>query len=216
MTETPLAYADRVRADRGYLTVSELIADTRNVFLDPHSTLLSSHVRMGTGNVFFPNVRFDADSDSLLIGDRNQFFEGTRIDARAGGRIAIGGENEFGPHAVTLLGNRPDSTVTVGDRVRLRGKIDVAGASRLGDGCQILGDVSAMSVELGGGGSYRDVDPDLRGAVLKGRGHASRIVLHQGQVINGDGDFAAAAIERQSVYHPVPTPRPIRVAECLP
>lgn len=204
MTETPLAYADRVRADRGYLTASELIADTRNVFLDPYSTLVSAHVHMGTGNVFFPNVRFDADPDSLLIGDRNHFFEGTRIDARAGGRIDIGAENEFGPHAVTLLGNRPDSTVTVGDRVRLRGKIDVAGASRLGDGCQILGDVSAESVELGGGGSYRDADPDLRGAVLKGRGHASRIVLLRGQVVNGEGEFAAAAIERQSVYHPRP------------
>ncbi|MFD8768280.1 hypothetical protein [Microbacterium oxydans] len=178
MTETPLAYTDRVRADRGYLTVSELIADAQNVFLDPYSTLVSAHVRTGTGNVFFPHVRFDAGPDSLL--------------------------------------NRPDSTVTVGDRVRLRGKIDVAGASRLGDGCQILGDVSAISVDLGGGGSYRDVDPDLRGAVLKGRGHASRIVLHQGHVINGDGDFAAAAIERQAVYHPVPTRHAIRVAEGRP
>ncbi|MGO4487432.1 hypothetical protein [Microbacterium sp. 2RAF4] len=95
MTETPLAYADRVRADRGYLTVSELIADVGNVFLDPCSTLVSTHARMGSGNVFFPNVRLDADPESLRIGDRNHFFEGTRIAAGGGGRIDIGDDNEF-------------------------------------------------------------------------------------------------------------------------
>lgn len=204
MTETPLAYADRVRADRDYVTVTELIADARNVFLDPYSTLVSAHAHIGTGNVFFPNVRLDADLESLRIGDRNHFFEGTRIAAGGGGRIDIGDDNEFGPHAVTVLADRPDSTIAVRSLVRLRGRIDLSGASVLEDGSQILGDVSAISVELGGGSSYQDADPDRRGAVLKGRGRAARIVLRRGQVINGDGDFAAAAVECQSVYRPRP------------
>jgi len=204
MTETPLAYADRVRTQRGYRTVSQLLADDHNIFIDPFSVLLSAHARIGTGNVFFPNVRIDADADSVRIGDDNRFFEGTRIDATGGGRVSIGADNEFGPHAVALLANRPDAVITVGSRVRLIGSVDVAGASTLGDGSQILGDVSAVHVSLAGGGSHRDPDPDLRGAVLKGRGRATGLVLARGQVINADGDFATATVEAQSVYHPRP------------
>ncbi|MFJ6531116.1 hypothetical protein [Microbacterium sp. NPDC091662] len=204
MTEAPLAYADRVRASRGYLTVSQLIADDLNVFLDPFSTLLSAHARIGTGNVFGPNVRVDADSDALRIGDDNRFFEGTRIEATSGGRVSIGADNEFGPHAVALLANRPDAVIAIGSRVRLIGRIDLAGASTLGDGSQILGDITAVNVALVGGGSHRDPDPDQRGAVLKGRGRASGLTLARGHVINGDGHFATAAVEAQSVYHPRP------------
>lgn len=204
MTETPLAYADRVRTLLGYRTVSELIADDRNVFIDPYSALLSVHARIGTGNVFSPNVRIDAESDALRIGDGNRFFEGTRIEATDGGRVSIGADNEFGPHAVALLANRHDAVITVVSRVRLIGRIDLAGASTLGDGSQILGDVTAVNVSLVGGGSHRDPDPDLRGAVLKGRGRATGLTLARGHVINADGDFATAAVEAQSVYHPRP------------
>jgi len=204
MAETPLTYADRARALQGYRTVSRLIADDDNVFLDPYSALISDHAHIGTGNVFYPNVRIDAVPSSLRIGDDNRFFEGTRIDATGGGRVDIGDTNEFGPHAVALLANRPDATITVGNRVRLRGTIDVAGASTLEDGSQILGDISAVNVALTGGGSHREADPDLRGAVLKGRGRATGVAVARGHVINGDGDFATAAVEAQSVYHPHP------------
>lgn len=202
MTETPLAYADRVRTLLGYRTVSQLLADDHNVFIDPFSALLSAHAQIGRGNMFSPNVRIDAVADSLHIGDRNCFFEGTRIDATGGGRVTIGADNEFGPHAVALLANRAGAVITVGCRVRLMGRVDVAGASRLEDGSQIIGDISAANISLAGGGSHRDADPDLRGAVLKGRGRATGVVLARGHVINGDGDFAAAAVEAQSFYHP--------------
>lgn len=202
MTHTPLGYADRVRASRGYRTVSQLIADDLNVFLDPFSALLSAHAEIGTGNVFCPNVRIDADPGTLLIGDDNRFFEGTRIEATGGGRVSIGTDNEFGPHAVALLANRSDSVITIGSRVRLIGRIDLAGASTLGDGSQILGDVTAVNVALASGGSHRDPDPDLRGTVLKGRGRATGLALARGHVINADGDFGTAAVEAQSVYHP--------------
>ena len=188
----------------GYRTVSELLADDHNVFIDPYSALLSVHARIGTGNVFSPNVRIDAESDALRIGDGNRFFEGTRIEATDGGRVSIGADNEFGPHAVALLANRHDAVITVGSRVRLIGRIDLAGASTLGDGSQILGDVTAVNVSLVGGGSHRDPDPDLRGAVLKGRGRATGLTLARGHVINADGSFATAAVEAQSVYHPRP------------
>jgi acetyltransferase-like isoleucine patch superfamily enzyme len=202
MAETPLAYADRVRTLQGYRTVSRLLADGDNIFIDPFSALISTHARIGTGNVFYPNVRIDAVPGTVRIGDNNRFFEGTRIDATGGGHVAIDSDNEFGPHAVTLMANRPGAAITIRRGVRLLGRIEVAGVSDLEDGSQILGDINAVNVSLAGGGSHREPDPDLRGAVLKGRGRATGIVLGRGQVINGDGDFAASPVEEQSVYHP--------------
>ncbi|MGH3689447.1 MAG: hypothetical protein ACRDT7_04750 [Microbacterium sp.] len=202
MAENPLAYADRVRMLQGYRTVSQLLADGDNVFLDPYSVLISTHARIGVENVFYPNVRIDAVSETLRIGDDNRFFEGTRIDATGGGRVTIDSDNEFGPHAVALMANRLGAAITIGRGVRLLGRIDVAGVSELGHGTQILGDINAVNVSLVGGGSHREPDPDLRGAVLKGRGRATGIVLGRGHVINGDGDFAVCPVESQSVYHP--------------
>jgi hypothetical protein len=53
-----LAPLDRLRRDKGYLTVGEVLAliEAGNVVLDPFSLLLGRHVRLGRGNVFYPTV----------------------------------------------------------------------------------------------------------------------------------------------------------------
>lgn len=202
MPENLVAYADRTRERLGYIGVSEIIADTRNTVIDPYSVLISKHVQIGTGNVFYPGVRIDAEPGSTQIGNNNRFFEGSRIDATRGGRLVIGDDNAIGPHAVALLVNRAGAVTTIGNRTRLLGRVDIIGTCVLEDGSQIIGDISAMNIMLSGGDDHGGPDPDLRGAVLKGRGRASSITLSRGKVINGDGDFALAPVEDQSVYHP--------------
>ncbi|PRB03237.1 hypothetical protein CQ047_17490 [Microbacterium sp. MYb72] len=204
MHEDLLAHMDRIRSTLGYRPVSDLLADAENVFIDPFSALVSRQARIGSGNIFYPHVRIDAGAGVLTIGDRNRFFEGTRMDAADDGSIEIGDENEFGPHAVAVLANTPGAAISIGHRIRLRGRIDVLGTTRLEDGSQILGDITAVDVSLAGGDSYADPDPDARGAVLKGRGRAKGITLDIGTVINGDGDLALFPVEAQSVYHPKP------------
>jgi hypothetical protein len=55
---------------------------------------------------------------------------------------------------------------------------------------------------LGGGGTYRDPEPDERGGVLKGLGVARNVDVPQGHVIQAFGLFAEAVMRRQSYFHP--------------
>jgi hypothetical protein len=92
----------------------------------------------------------------------------------------------------------------IGDEVRLLNGCELVGESALGDGCQLIGQVSAQSVHLEGGKSHRWAEPDERGAVLKGTGLARGITLHAGQVMNLQPSFSESEAESQSSYHPRP------------
>lgn len=199
-----LAVLDEMRARRGLRTVTELAGGALGGdVLDPYSTLVSESVRIGDGNLFYPNVMIICvDGSSCAIGAGNTFFPGTLIVAEAGGRVVVGDGCVLGEGGARVKATRPGAAVEIGDRVRLLGGAEVLAPSVLGTGAQILGQVSAGSVRLDGGGDHRHGDPDERGAVLKGTGVARDLRLARGEVVNGLGDFGRAPVERQRAYHP--------------
>lgn len=195
---------DEQRSKLGYLSISALMALTRtgNVILDPFSTLISIHADIGRDNIFHPAVRLDATSPAILeIGSRNTFYANTMIDAQTG-PITIGNDNLFGEGCVHVATNQPGAAITIGSDGRYRGSIQISGLSVLGDGSQILGNIIVRDVQLGAGGSFRHPIADERGAVLKGVGLGSEIILQTGQVIAGNGTLAPENVRMQSFYHP--------------
>ncbi len=195
---------DRQRRKLGFLSIPALIALTErdNVILDPFSTLISIHADIGSGNVFYPATRLETPQPSMLaIGDENTFYTTTTFIA-VDGPITIAHHNQFGDGTVTIATNRPGADIRIGSNGRFRGMIDLQGKCTLGDGCQILGNITARDIILGKGGSYHHPIADERGAVLKGHGQAMGIRLEAGQVIAGEGRFDAANRRMQSFYHP--------------
>jgi hypothetical protein len=177
-----VAQLDRIRAGRGFLSIAETLAlaDSGNVVLDPFSLLVSRGVRIGSDNVFYPGVTLICETGgTIVIGSHNQFGEGG-FTARAEGGASIG----------------------IGDGGRYMLGASVTGPAQLGSGSQILGAIAVQDCVLGAGGTFRDPDPDARGAVLKGVGRARGLRLARGQVIQGDGVFDIANLKPQSSYHP--------------
>ncbi|HEY7175287.1 MAG TPA: hypothetical protein VH442_10245 [Micromonosporaceae bacterium] len=200
--------SDATRRRRALLTTAEVGRIDGDV-LDPSSLILSARVRLGTGNVFYPSVVIECDDASeCVIGDGNVFWPGTVILAQSGGAIQIADANEFGPGGAAVKANAPGkanaagNTIRIGSRCRPTNGAEILGQSDLGDGSQVLGAISALSVRLGAGADHTHAEPDERGAVLKGAGTARELVLRRGDVVNGVGDFGMAPVERQSHYHP--------------
>ncbi|HBS22322.1 MULTISPECIES: hypothetical protein [Thalassospira] len=195
---------DEQRSKLGYLSMSALMALSRtgNVILDPFSTLISIHAEIGHDNILHPAVRLDATLPATLeIGSRNMFYGNTMIDAQTG-PITIGNGNLFGEGCVHVATSQPGAAITIGSDGRYRGSIQISGLSVLGDGSQILGSIIVRDVQLGAGGSFRHPNADERGAVLKGVGQGSGIILQTGQVIAGNGTLARENVRMQSFYHP--------------
>ena len=199
-----LAKLDKIRADRGYLTLAETVAliDDGNAVLDPFSLLVARGVTLGRGNTFYPNVTIVcAAGGTIAIGDDNTFHSGTSLFAVAG-RIVIGARNQFGEGGFIAKADRAGAAIEIGDAGRYLGGAAVYAAAQLGSGSQILGAVAVQDCTLGAGGSHAEPDPDLRGAVLKGVGRARHLTLSTGQVIQGNGMFDAKDVKPQSFYHP--------------
>jgi UDP-3-O-[3-hydroxymyristoyl] glucosamine N-acyltransferase len=196
---------DEQRSARGLRTVSELLelAEAGTIILDPYSVLLGTRVRLGDGNVLYPGVVIECDPDSeCSLGSGNTFLPGTFIAASGGGSIAIGNNNRIGEGGARIMSGAAGAQVTVGHRTRISNSPVIVAPANLGDGCQILGQITAQQVHLTGGADFSHPDPDHRGAVLKGFGKARGLTVGVGEVINGSGDFAGAPIERQRAYHP--------------
>lgn len=103
-----------------------------------------------------------------------------------------------------MRADRFGASVRIGAGCRPTSGAELIADSMLGDGAQILGRISATNVRLAGGAGHSHLDPDARGAVLKGIGTARGVRLAAGEVINSAGDLAAAPVERQLAYHPRP------------
>ncbi|NQW02240.1 MAG: hypothetical protein HQ483_21230 [Rhodospirillales bacterium] len=175
-----VAAVDRVRTEAGYLNLRDLLAlaERGNIVFDPFSTLISQHATIGANNRFYPNTLIECPGTALCsIGDGNQFFANTRLDA------------DRGP-------------ITIGNHGRYRGHVSIFGNAKLGDGCQVLGMITVRDCTLLGGQSYSHAVADERGAVLKGYGDANNIDLGPGEVIRGNGTFLMADKKKQSWYHP--------------
>lgn len=196
---------DAARRAAGLLTVDQVVAlaDRGVTVFDPFSTLVGERVELGEGCVLYPGTVLECDAESAcVLGRDNLLAPGTRILAVHGGRVRIGDGNALGEGGAQVKANRQDARIEIGDRTRISGGAEVVGISTLGDGCQVIGAIGAQSVTLEGGGDWTHPDPDARGAVLKGFGLARGLSLRVGDVVNGAGDFRAAAVERQIDYHP--------------
>ena len=194
---------DEQRTARGLRTVSELLelAESGTIILDPYSVLLGTRVALGTGNVLYPGVVIECSSDSSCsLGSDNTFLPGTFVAASGGGSIAIGNNNRIGEGGARLMASNAE--LRVGHRTRISSSPVIVAPANLGDGCQVLGQITAQQVTLGAGEDFSYPDPDGRGAVLKGFGKACGLTLQAGEVVNGSGDFADAPVERQRSYHP--------------
>jgi len=197
-------YLDRIRIESHFLTISQVveIVGKENSVFDPFSILISQNAEIGTGNVFYSNVIISASTTSrLTIGDRNVFHPGTTLEA-ADGEIQVGSDNVFGDGGFSARANRPGAQIKIGDSGRYKDGAKIFGKSYLGNGCQILGAVTAEDCYLSDGQSHLFPDPDERGAVLKGFGVARSITLGAGEVIQGDGMIQATDVLRQSSFHP--------------
>ncbi|MEZ0172622.1 AraC family transcriptional regulator [Microvirga sp. TS319] len=179
------------------------LAERGNVILDPFSTLIGAHARIGTGNMFYPCVTLHGSvPGALLIGDGNTFHSGTWLAAETG-TITIGDGNLFGEGGgLTAKANRPGARIAIGDHGRYQGGASVFGETTLGSGSQLLGAITVDTCSLAAGGSFRDPDPDCRGALLKGHGTARNLRLGAGQVIAGSGIFRMEDAKPQSFFHP--------------
>lgn len=193
----------RSRMSLGFFTPDQLIEEfgLDNTFLDPYSCLISYKVRLGEGNVFYPNVMIQAGVKILRIGMGNTFFSGVSVRA-VKGRISIGDGNQFGIGGCIIEADNVKAEMVIGNGCRFLRGAALYGSTNLGDGAQVLGPIAVQDCTLEGGESFRDPDPDKRAAVLKGFGTARGLQVPCGHVINGKGDFHQIELERQSVYHP--------------
>ncbi|KLN61714.1 hypothetical protein WH96_05190 [Kiloniella spongiae] len=180
-----IANIDAQRRENGFRTLAETMELTGNgnTILDPFSTLISVHAKIGRGNTFYPNIVIRANSpEAVVIGNENTVYAQSYIEA-SGGTITIGSNNQFGPEGgVTVKANTPDSAIRIGDHGRYLGGVTILGKSSLGNGAQILGSITFESSSLEAGGSFTEQNPDLRAAVVKGRGLIRNQDIQQGHV----------------------------------
>lgn len=194
----------RSREQLGFHTADSLAALAETNSILDSSVLISSRVVIGANNTFYPNVVIECQAGGeVSIGDGNVFYPGTFILCSAG-VVRIGNTNMFGPAGFTLKANNDKAAIAVGDGGRYCDGASVMGATTLGSGSQILGNIIVQNCDLAGGGTFEEPDPDMRAAVLKGFGAAKGLQLQTGQVVNGEGDFSAAPVQWQHEYHPKP------------
>lgn len=193
---------DAQRQRMGLMTLREIetLIEQGNSIFDPFSTLISCTTKVGTGNIFYPSVIIQTrDEGSISIGSQNIFYPNTLLLAEAG-MIVVGSGNQFGDGGVSLKAQ--GSSITVQDRGRYMNSPQILGETFLGTGSQVLGRINVQHCRLEAGEDYTHPDPDLRAGVLKGSGVARQLLVKAGEVINGNGVFEQANIERQTFYHP--------------
>ncbi len=165
------ASIDAARLACGFLPMSQMmeILDGNHV-LDPFSTLVSAGVSAGKNNIFYPGVTLKASSGAeIRLGDDNIVHSGSHFEA-SNGNILIGSKNQFGEGGFTAKANRPGAEIRIGSHGRFLNNPALFGRCMLGDGSQILGNITVDTCTLSDGGSFQEDDPDMRGGLLKGSG----------------------------------------------
>lgn len=197
--------ADEQRIALGWRTVVEVLelAEAGSVVLDPYSLLIGREVKLGRHNVFYPNVVIECDTESRIsLGDTNTFLPGAWLSATNQGEIQLGHRNRIGEGGARITVDRPGAAIRIGHRTRVVGGAAISGPAVLGDGSQVIGQVAVQAIDLAAGSDWTYADPDGRGGVLKGFGRGRNLTVGRGEVLNGQGDFANAPLERQRTYHP--------------
>ncbi|MFD2205747.1 hypothetical protein [Kiloniella antarctica] len=211
---------DTQRRDNGFLSLSETMALTQrgNTVLDPFSTLISVHAKIGRDNVFYPSVTLRADRpEAIVIGNANTFYPMSYLEASGpdtngsennypsieGGVIEIGSGNQFGPEGgVSIKANSPGTCIKIGDNGRYLSGAMLLGNSTFGDGAQVLGSITVQNCILEAGDPFSGQDPDLRAAVIKGRGLIRGQTIHTGKVAVVGEASSQITLHEQSYFHP--------------
>jgi len=196
--------SDDVRRRLGFLTLAETTAliDRGVLMPDPGSALVSRGVQLGQGAVLWPGVILQIqEAGTITIGEGTQLFPGPRLVASSGS-IEVGAQVEIGEEGGFTLKAGMGDVIEIGDGARLLGGGSLTLSNRVGRGAQILGPIRCQNCTLGGGGTYRDPEPDERGGVLKGSGVARQIEVPTGSVIQAFGLFSEGILRRQSYFHP--------------
>jgi hypothetical protein len=204
-SSTLFRVSNETRKQQGFFTLEEMAdLDRRgNIIFDPMSVFISRLAVIGSGNRFLPTVLIEcSEPGSLVIGDNNTFFSGCRLLA-APGAIRIGNGNQFGEGGCIIKANRSGAQISIGDGGRYLGGAWVFGATTLGSGSQVIGQIHVDDCDLAAGETYMYDDPDRRGAVLKGIGDARSLRISVGHVIrSANGQFQQADEQPQRVFHP--------------
>jgi hypothetical protein len=206
---TILDAADASREALGFMSVAATaeLARAGLRVVDPFSTLVSPGVVIEPDAVLYPNVILEqTERGRICIGRGARLWSGSQMSAR-GGSIGVGSDAEIGAEGGFSLMAGPGDSIAIGDGARLTGGGRLSESCSIGAGAQILGRIDVRSCRLEGGGSYREADPDQRGAVLKGSGQARNIALARGRVIQSFGLFSPADALWQSSFHPPPNDR---------
>ncbi len=200
-----IAGIDETRRLQGFLTVGDVLAlRARGItVIDPFSTLVSNRAELAAGVFLWPNVTIIVgETGSVSVGSSTILHSGTRVVAQAGS-VFIGSNCEIGEEGgFTFIADNEGDLITVGNNARLNGAGSIARNAQLGDGAQVLGPIRIQQCRLGGGGSFREADPDKRGGVLKGCGIARNLDVPAGMVIQAFGLFGDAPLRHQRDFHP--------------
>lgn len=191
------------RSKKDFYSIMELLelSKNENTILDPFSTLISRKVKMDNNNTFYPNTIVEINNNGhISIGSNNIFYPNTFLLADTA-TISIGNDNIFGDGGLSIKANTKTSKIIIGNCGRYMNGAQIIGNSYLGNGSQILGNITAQNCYLEDGESYTHSNVNLRGAVLKGNGLARNIKLSKGTVINAQGLFKQCNQEDQAVYH---------------
>jgi carbonic anhydrase/acetyltransferase-like protein (isoleucine patch superfamily) len=195
---------DTARQRLGFLSQGETAALSRRGVLlpDPGSVLVSADAVLEEGVVLWPSVILQITGGGRIrIGAGANLFPGTRIVA-TGGMVVIGSRAEIGEEGGFTVKAGIGEITEIGAGARLLGGGSLMLSNHIGRGAQILGPIRCQNCRLGGGGTYRDQEPDERGGVLKGSGVARNLEVPQGHVIQAFGLFADAEMQPQSYFHP--------------
>lgn len=199
-----LSMIDQQRNTNGFLSVSELLSlgERKNIVFDPFSVLISSGVKIGHKNIFYPNTIIEIrDNGAISISDSNVFYPNSLVLAERG-IIEIGNNNQFGDGGISVKANYSTSKIIINNFGRYMNGVQLIGCCYLGSGSQIIGNITAQDCHLEDGESFAHPDATVRGGVLKGSGIARNLIVPAGMVINGLGTFQQDNMQSQSYYHP--------------
>lgn len=195
---------NQTRKFHGFLTIDEIIdsISKKNIVHDPFSLLISNNVMIGEKNIFYPNTTIiSAENSKITIGNSNLLFNGTHIETDNGAEIIIGDNNVFNVGPVCIKCNMPNAKIRIHNNSRYDGRINIFGNCNFGSGSQILGTINVYSCNLEKGGDFTEPNPEKRAGLIKGIGTARNLIVEQGMVINGFGNFEQANVEPQLNYH---------------
>jgi hypothetical protein len=196
-----ISLINKSRRKNDFLLIDEILSLSKtNIILDPFSLLISRNAIIGMNNTFFPNVIIQTrNKGKIYIGSSNKIFPGTNIMS-ANQRILINVDNEIGENGIEIRAEYKD--ILIFNECRLNNGAQILDGCRFYNGSQVLGRIKVQDCILKEGTSYKESNPNQRGGVLKGFGYAKGLIVEEGEVIFGKGNFEQEMVERQEKYHP--------------